>query len=298
MGLPVPQTLDEEDKNSNETKTSEQIAGPSVSPDNMPHSLPTAPPSIAEPALQDLENVLGKDTQVLIQETIAAFAASFGSPHAVKEVISAPDNPTQFVNMADCSVRRLVSMAKSLRCFQEICQEDQIILLKGSVVEVLIMMSSKYFNTGNKAWSVQCSLKDDTTNKPFDVQVNPELVQKSCGEGASMMQEYTCFVKNFQKNTCRDEIILLMLCMMAVFSDDRPALKDKKAVGDIQQRYADILKEYIEARYRCIPNMLASCIMLLAQLREVNEANSRMLLQVRVEELEPLLVEIFDLAAH
>ena len=54
------------------------------------------------------------------------------------------DNPSgsQFLDMADMSVRRLVKMAKHLKVFQALDQEDQISLLKGSVLEVLIL---RYF---------------------------------------------------------------------------------------------------------------------------------------------------------
>ena len=51
------------------------------------------------------------------------------------------DNPSesQFLDMADMSVRRLVKMAKTLKVFQRLAQDDQISLLKGSVLEVLIL---------------------------------------------------------------------------------------------------------------------------------------------------------------
>ena len=71
---------------------------------------------------------------------MAAFRVSFDAP--IDKTVY--DNPSgsQFLDMADMSVRRLVKMAKHLKVFQALDQEDQISLLKGSVLEVLIL---RYF---------------------------------------------------------------------------------------------------------------------------------------------------------
>ena len=70
-------------------------------------------------------------------QVLAAFRVSFDAP--IDKTVY--DNPSgsQFLDMADMSVRRLVKMAKHLKVFQALDQEDQISLLKGSVLEVLIL---------------------------------------------------------------------------------------------------------------------------------------------------------------
>ena len=54
-----------------------------------------------------------------------------------RQPLAAPSN-AEFLNMADTSIRRLVKMAKNLAYFRSLDQEDQISLLKGAVVEVLV----------------------------------------------------------------------------------------------------------------------------------------------------------------
>lgn len=71
-----------------------------------------------------------------------------------RQPIAAPSN-VEFLNMADTSVRRLVKMAKHLGHFRTLDQEDQISLLKGAVVEVLVLRSSKMFNSETMAWQVR-----------------------------------------------------------------------------------------------------------------------------------------------
>ena len=72
-------------------------------------------------------------------QVLGAFKVSFDAP-IDKSVY---DNPSQsqFLDMADMSVRRLVRMAKQLAAFRALDQGDQISLLKGSVLEVLILRS-------------------------------------------------------------------------------------------------------------------------------------------------------------
>jgi len=69
--------------------------------------------------------------------------------------IAAPSQ-VQFLNMADTSVRRLVKMARNLALFRTLDQRDQISLLKGAIVEVLVLRSSKMFNSDSMSWQV-CS---------------------------------------------------------------------------------------------------------------------------------------------
>jgi len=60
--------------------------------------------------------------------------------------------------MADTSVRRLVKMARNLAHFHKLDQQDQILLLKGAIVEVLVLRSSKMFNPDSMSWQVCCCL--------------------------------------------------------------------------------------------------------------------------------------------
>ena len=67
---------------------------------------------------------------------IKTFQHSFDGPMEWQP-LDAPSG-TEFLNLADTSVRRLVKMAKQLAVLKKFEQEDQIALLKGSVEEVFI----------------------------------------------------------------------------------------------------------------------------------------------------------------
>jgi len=85
-------------------------------------------------------------------QIIHAFQITFDNSME-RQPTATPSN-VEFLNMADTSVRRLVKMAKHLSHFRSLDQEDQILLLKGAVVEVLVLRSSKMFNPETMAWQV------------------------------------------------------------------------------------------------------------------------------------------------
>lgn len=88
----------------------------------------------------------------MLHEVMRSFQISFDKPME-RQPIDSPSN-VEFLNMADTSVRRLVKMAKHLTVFRSLDQTDQISLLKGAVVEVLILRSAKMFNSSSLSWQV------------------------------------------------------------------------------------------------------------------------------------------------
>ena len=85
-------------------------------------------------------------------QVIHAFQITFDNTME-RQPLAAPSK-VEFVNMADTSVRRLVKMAKNLSHFHKLDQQDQISLLKGAIVEVLVLRSSKMFNSESMSWQV------------------------------------------------------------------------------------------------------------------------------------------------
>lgn len=70
---------------------------------------------------------------------------------------------------------------------------------------------------------------------------------------------------------------------------------EHKRVQEVQETYARILEEYISRRFNQEPTLFARVVMKLTDLRNINEVHSKMLLKMKVDEFEPLLLEIFDL---
>ncbi|KAK2153755.1 hypothetical protein LSH36_287g03022 [Paralvinella palmiformis] len=221
-----------------------------------------------------------------IAEILRAFQVSFDGPME-RNPVQEPSR-TDFLNMADTSVKRLVKMAKHLSSFRSFSQEDQISLLKGAVVEVLVLRSAKMFDTDSKAWFVNKSGKNHM------VAATSLLSNK---ESVSFFQQYQKFATSLLQSAHHDNVVLMLMIVMTVMSPDRSSIRSTKEIAGVQEEYASLLKHYIRIRYPEDELMFARVLQKLADVRDLNETHTRMLMHMRVEDLEPLIVEIFDFSS-
>lgn len=221
----------------------------------------------------------------MLLEVVRSFHASFDKPME-RQPVDAPSN-VEFLNMADTSVKRLVKMAKRLTVFRSLDQMDQISLLKGAVVEVLILRSAKMFNSSTLSWQVNKEGKDHT--------LSASCFRHGPPESMIFLQYYHNFVMKLLRSTHNDNVILMLLIVMTVFSPDRANPKSIPIVSKAQEEYANILQEYVQLNYPYEPLMLPRLLQRLADIRDMNEKHTAMLLNMQIDQLEPLIIEIFDI---
>ena len=231
--------------------------------------------------------LLGPELRLKLEEVLTAFRVSFDVP-IQKQVLENPSN-ADFLNMADMSVRRLVKMGKNISMFRNLQQEDQVALLKGSVLEVLILRSLKMFDQHSMEWTVQRNGVPRT--------VSAAALQYGNKESVIFMEQYQRFASNVMMAVHGDHMVLMLLIVLSIFSPDRVNLKDKEAVSAAQEEYVTLLREYITLHYPKEELMFAKVLQKLADIRELDELHCKMLLHMSVEQLEPLIIEIFDLSS-
>lgn len=222
-----------------------------------------------------------------MHEVMKAFQLSFDGP--VERSPTDLPSSTDFLNMADTSIRRLVKMAKHLNVFRSFEQEDQIALLKGAVVEVLILRSAKMFDSSAMSWMVnKAGTQHEVAASPF---------QMGNEDSVAFFQQYMRFASSLIQVTQKDNIVLMLMIIITVLSPDRVNSKNTGVVSEAQEVYADILREYTKLRYPTDDRMFARILQKLTDIRNLNETHTRMLMHMKVDELEPLIVEIFDVSA-
>jgi len=138
---------------------------------------------------------------------------------------------------------------------------------------------------------------DQTQEQPQQqsTSISAEILKMGNSETKNMFLTYSKFIRSLMSTIFGDLVILKFLIMLSLFSPDRQGIEDRRLVEMYQEKYAISLQRYIEARFPEEVNMFARCIMKLTDLRNVNEVHTKMLLKMQVEDIEPLLVEIFDL---
>ena len=210
------------------------------------------------------------------------------SPKPMKEVPS----PTEFINMADQWVRRLVKLNKKLEDFRQLGTGDQIALLKGCMVELLVLLSATSFDREKKGWSV-ADHNSGTCHKIASDNLN--MGKSGMGLYADFLENYFTFIVKFMDLLQGDRILLMLVVMISVFSADRPNVEASEAISDIQIKYTMMLYDYIHFRYPRKQNLFAKLMMKLTDIRDMNESHTKALANMEFDQLEPLCAEIYDL---
>lgn len=102
-------------------------------------------------------------------------------------------------------------MAKKINAFKNMCQEDQIALLKGGCTEMMILRSALNYDIEKDMWWIPHSQKSMSNIK---VDVLKEVK-------GNLYAEHSRFIRSFDPRW-RDENIILILSAIALFTADRP----------------------------------------------------------------------------
>lgn len=63
------------------------------------------------------------------------------------------------INLTAIGIRRLIKMAKKINAFKNMCQEDQVALLKGGCTEIMMMISARRYDPMKNTWKVNHETK-------------------------------------------------------------------------------------------------------------------------------------------
>jgi len=199
-------------------------------------------------------------------------------------------NFSDLVNIAELSVRRVIAMAKLVSAFKAVPQSDQIQLLKGGSIELLILRSVLTFDKDKQQFLDPLDAEESKAMKMEQLE--------AAESGTGLFEHHMNFVRSLAFDLRADEITLILLLVISLFSPDRDNLVHKNLVAAEQERYSRILEKYLEST---LPRETAACIfpkllMKLADIRNLNEQHSQVLLRVNPEGIQPLMKEVLDLS--
>ncbi|XP_041373072.1 nuclear hormone receptor HR96-like [Gigantopelta aegis] len=243
-----------------------------------------------------------KDTdQKVIEEVLRAHKISSFLSETTTSLKVLPTNPTEFINVAEGFVRRIIKFAKNIDFFKKLCKEDQIVLLKSSVVDIMMLRSAVNFDPYTETWSLSTlsclsgpGSSSGSQSAGIADKISAEVLKSGSAESAKLFITYSKFIKSLMTTIHGDLVILKVLILMSLFSADRGNLMNQKQVMEIQESYAGVLQNYTQLRFPDEKTMFARIVMKLTDLRNINEVHTKMLLTMKIDDIEPLLVEIFD----
>ncbi|XP_076438730.1 thyroid hormone receptor beta-like [Babylonia areolata] len=259
---------------------------------------PTSAPSWGESkeATQAAIAQLPEQQRKLVEELQYAMEASSFLGVTSTSMHSLPTTPAEFINLAEGFVRKVIKVAKKISAFKTLQKDDQIWLLKGSVVDIMMLRSVVNYNPSSESWSL--STKDclsSSSSSSSSAQISAELLKNGSPEMRQLFSNYSRFVKVMVGHIRGDLLVLELLIMMSLFSADRTTLLERDKVHRLQESYASVLQSYTRLRFAEDKTLFARLVVKLTDLRNINEVHSRMLMSMKASDMEPLLLEIFNL---
>ncbi|KZC05898.1 Nuclear hormone receptor HR96 [Dufourea novaeangliae] len=224
--------------------------------------------ALLAPLDEDITNLIGEDCK---------FKNNFGqSDPALLDVI----------NLTAIAIRRLIKMAKKINAFKNMCQEDQIALLKGGCTEMMILRSAINYDAEKNMWWIPHS-QESMSNIKVDVLKEVK---------GNLYAEHARFIRSFDPKW-RDENIILILSAIALFTPDRLKVVHSDVIKLEQNSYYYLLRRYLESVYPgCeAKSMFLKLIQKISDLHRLNNEVVGVYLNLNPSRVEPLLIEIFDL---
>ncbi|CAO2601099.1 Vitamin D3 receptor, partial [Lemmus lemmus] len=191
-------------------------------------------------------------------------------------------------DLVSYSIQKVIGFAKMIPGFKDLTSEDQIVLLKSSAIEVIMLRSNQSFTMDDMTWD--CGTQD----YKYDI----TDVTKA-GHTLELIEPLIKFQVGLKKlNLHKEEHVLLMA--ICIVSPDRPGVQDAKLVEAIQDRLSNTLQTYIRCRHPPPGShqLYAKMIQKLADLRSLNEEHSKQYRSISFQpensmKLTPLVLEVF-----
>jgi hypothetical protein len=83
-----------------------------------------------------------------------SIAVSFINQPPMKSITSETTDLKEFIKWTDRAIRKIIMMCKQISSFINLCQDDQIALLKPAITEIIILRSCKKFNFESEYWTI------------------------------------------------------------------------------------------------------------------------------------------------
>ncbi|EHB13587.1 Vitamin D3 receptor [Heterocephalus glaber] len=191
-------------------------------------------------------------------------------------------------DLVSYSIQKVIGFAKMIPGFRDLTAEDQIVLLKSSAIEVIMLRSNQSFNVEDMSW--------DCGNQDYKYSVTD--VTKA-GHTLELIEPLIKFQMALKKLNLHEEehVLLMAICIV---SPDRPGVQDPKLVEAIQDRLSNTLQAYIHCRH--LPpgshQLYAKMIQKLADVRSLNDEYSKQYRTLSLQpensmKLTPLVLEVF-----
>lgn len=180
-------------------------------------------------------------------------------------------------------------MIHQVSAFRALQQSEQILLLKGGSIELLILRSVLTFDPDKQQFL-------DPTDSPETRAMKVDQLQ-SAVSGTGVFDAHMAFVRSIAVDLQADETMLVLLLVISLFSPDRASDEGRAEVTRQQEHYTSLLQHYLLSQ---LPPATARVLfprllLKLTEIRSLSEEHSQVLLRVNTNSIQPLMIEVLSL---
>ncbi|XP_075986518.1 nuclear hormone receptor HR96 [Anticarsia gemmatalis] len=194
----------------------------------------------------------------------------------------------KIVNLTAVAIRRFIKMAKKINAFKNMCEEDQVALLKGGCIEMMVLRSTMTYDGQRNQWKIpHCQEQFGS--------IRTDVLKLAKG---NIYRTHESFIRSFEPRWRTDEHVILVMSAILLFTPGRPNVVHRDVIKLEQNSYYYLLRRYLESVYPgCeAKSTFLKLIQKILELRKLAEEVTGVYLDVNP--IEPLLMEIFDLKHH
>ncbi|NXB07127.1 NR1H4 protein, partial [Cnemophilus loriae] len=220
----------------------------------------------------------------------------------LQETASPEESFLRLSETAVVHIQVLVDFTKRLPGFESLASEDQIALLKGSTVEAMFLRSAQIYNQRmSECQPSTKTLTDKNTTKELGARCQKGFY--TCMENVGFFhfqgitEEFITALFYFYRTMGElkvTETEYALLVATTVFFSDRPLLRDKRHVEQLQEPLLGILYKHSKLQHPRDPQRFARLLGRLTELRSLRHAHAGAL-RARDPRLAAPLRDLWDL---
>ncbi|XP_054153172.1 nuclear hormone receptor HR96-like [Oppia nitens] len=225
----------------------------------------------------------------LFQETVAT---SYENTNNKLIISQFNEIPNCFIMKFEAYIHKFIHLAKRLTPFRELCDNDQLALVKYGCIEALFMLIAPLFDYNTKCFTFQM-INGNTFVMDLEVMKSNHPIVYTL---------YNRFLTNFYNEWDSDPFIVDLLVAIILFNPERPNLIYNELVKLQYHLYIHLLIRYLRLKYgynydaKTKFMKIFNIIQDVEQLDQINRQNHGAYGQKT--DLNPLVQEIFDISSH
>ncbi|XP_054169145.1 nuclear hormone receptor HR96-like [Oppia nitens] len=185
----------------------------------------------------------------------------------------------------ETDIKKIVKFSKGLFAFNGLCDDDQICLIKYSIIEIVNLRILLHFNPNHRIWNI---LTDSDTSDLLFIDILKEGKR-------NYYQNFCDFIDKISAEWHSDKSIIDLLTAIILFDPNRPDLKHSESIKLQQQVYIYLLQRYLGIQFGSDCLAKTTFLRLLNSLNDLHIINNKIALNWSERTpIVPILKEIAD----